>query len=239
VVSLRKERKQVSAEAERSILGAILLDNAAYKATTEHLKTSDFSLDSHRRIYLRMSGLSDSSRTIDLITLAEELRRHGDLEKIGGPAYITGLLDGVPDRPRIEHYVGIVREASYRRLMAKQIEQAQRAISDPSIPTSAFAEMSTGLAQVSAGEALAPRFSEDALALRFSQKHADDLKYVHRWGIWLRWDGTRWTEDSTLHTFDLARTICREASAECGDSEKATAVRLASKGTSAAATGRV
>jgi putative DNA primase/helicase len=84
------------------------------------------------------------------------------------------------------------------------------------------------------GEILPPHFSEDALALRFSELYADDLRYVARWGQWLRWDSARWAEDATHHVFDLAREICREASAECGENEKATATRLASKSTRAA-----
>lgn len=63
--------------AERSILGGVLLDNAAYKQASEHLKPKDFSRDSHRRIYCRMVGLSDSERVIYPITLAEELHRRG------------------------------------------------------------------------------------------------------------------------------------------------------------------
>ena len=102
-------------EAERSILGAILLDNLSYNQAAEHLKPEDFLLDSHRRIYSRMVDLSDSSRSIDLITLAEELGRHSELESIGGAAYITSLLDGVPDRPSIEHYIKIVRDKSLLR----------------------------------------------------------------------------------------------------------------------------
>jgi replicative DNA helicase len=102
-------------EAERSILGAILLDNLSYNQAAEHLKAEDFLLDSHRRIYTRMVDLSDSSRSIDLITLAEELAKNGELESIGGAAYITGLLDGVPDRPSIEHYIKIVRDKSLLR----------------------------------------------------------------------------------------------------------------------------
>ena len=70
-------------EAERSILGAILLDNLSYNQAAEHLKPEDFLLDSHRRIYSRMVDLADSSRSIDLITLAEELGRYGELESIG------------------------------------------------------------------------------------------------------------------------------------------------------------
>jgi replicative DNA helicase len=102
-------------EAERSILGAILLDNLSYNEAAEHLKPEDFLLDSHRRIYSRMVELSDSSRSIDLITLCEELGRHGELESIGGAAYISSLLDGVPDRPSIEHYIKIVRDKSLLR----------------------------------------------------------------------------------------------------------------------------
>src|SRR2546425_12321360 len=102
-------------EAERSILGAILLDNFAYNQAAEHLKPEDFSLDSHRRIFSRMVDLSESSRAIDIITLPEELDRRSELETIGGVAYISSLLDGVPDPPRIEHYIRIVRDKSLLR----------------------------------------------------------------------------------------------------------------------------
>jgi replicative DNA helicase len=102
-------------EAERSILGAILLDNLAYNQAAEHLKPEDFLLDSHRRIYSRMVDLAESSRAIDHLTLAEELQRHGEFEPIGGYAYISGLLDGVPDRPSIEHYIKIVRDKALLR----------------------------------------------------------------------------------------------------------------------------
>jgi replicative DNA helicase len=102
-------------EAERSILGAILLDNFAYNQAAEHLRAEDFSLDSHRRIYSRMVDLSESSRPIDMITLVEELDRRKELEAIGDVGYISSLLDGVPDRPSIEHYVRIVRDKALLR----------------------------------------------------------------------------------------------------------------------------
>ena len=181
-----------------------------------------------------MIEVADSSRAIDHVTLVEQLERHGELETVGGYSYISGLVDGVPDRPSIENYVRIVRDAADRRLAAKHIENAQRAVNDPSVPTSALAELGGALSQICSGEVLSPRFSEDALALRFSQRHTDDLRYVNRWGIWMRWNGARWAEDTTLHVFDLARHICREASAENGDSEKVNATKLASKATSAA-----
>jgi replicative DNA helicase len=102
-------------EAERSILGAILLDNFAYNQAAEHLKPEDFSLDSHRRIYGRMVDLAESSRPIDIITLVEELDRNKELQSIGDAGYVSSLLDGVPDRPSIEHYVRIVRDKALLR----------------------------------------------------------------------------------------------------------------------------
>ncbi|HET9409791.1 MAG TPA: phage/plasmid primase, P4 family [Candidatus Sulfotelmatobacter sp.] len=59
------------------------------------------------------------------------------------------------------------------------------------------------------------RFSEDTLALRFTDRHIDDLRYVARWGRWLRYDGTCWREDAVLDVFDKCRVVCREASEEC------------------------
>lgn len=102
-------------EAERSILGAILLDNLSYHQAAEHLRPEDFSLDSHRRIYSRMIDLAESSRPIDIITLIEELERNKELQAIGDTAYVSSLLDGVPDRPSIEHYVKIVRDKALLR----------------------------------------------------------------------------------------------------------------------------
>src|ERR1700716_2713680 len=102
-------------EAERSILGAILLDNFSYNQAAEHLRADDFSLDSHRRIYSRMIDLAESSRPIDMITLIEELDRHKDLQSVGDVGYISSLVDGVPERPSIEHYVKIVRDKALLR----------------------------------------------------------------------------------------------------------------------------
>src|SRR5437879_2404413 len=102
-------------DAERSILGAILLDNFSYNQAAEHLRADDFSLDSHRRIYSRMVDLAESSRPIDMITLIEELDRRKELEAIGDVGYVSGLLDGVPDRPSIEHYIKIVRDKALLR----------------------------------------------------------------------------------------------------------------------------
>src|ERR1700676_4132258 len=102
-------------EAERSILGAILLDNLAYNEAAEHLKRENFSLDSHRRVFTRMVDLAESSRPIDMITLVEELDRRKELEAIGDGGCISVWVGGVPDRPSIEHYIKIVRDKALLR----------------------------------------------------------------------------------------------------------------------------
>jgi replicative DNA helicase len=102
-------------EAERSILGAILLDNLAYNQAAEHLKPEDFSLDSHRRIYSRMTDLADSSQPIDIITLTELLSRRKEVDAIGGVAYLSSLTHGLPRRVSIEDYVKIVRDKALLR----------------------------------------------------------------------------------------------------------------------------
>src|SRR5512140_14070 len=105
-----------SVDAERSILGAVLLDNFAFhQASSQNLQPEDFALDSHRRIYARMRDLGDQGRAIDLITLAEELSRNKEVEAIGGVAYLSSLTDGLPHRPNIEQYVRIVKDKSLLR----------------------------------------------------------------------------------------------------------------------------
>jgi replicative DNA helicase len=104
-----------SAEAERSILGAILLDNHAYNEAAEKLRADDFSLDSHRRIYGRMAELIDAQRAVDIVTLAEELARRKEVEAVGGVAYLASLTEGLPRRPSIEEYVRIVKDKSLAR----------------------------------------------------------------------------------------------------------------------------
>ena len=69
-----------------------------------------------------------------------------------------------------------------------------------------------------------PAFSDEALALRFAETHAADLRFVAAWGKWLTWDGVRWRFDDTLHAYDLARRVCRKAAAECNKPKVAVAI---------------
>ncbi len=74
---------------------------------------------------------------------------------------------------------------------------------------------------------LSPEFSDDALALEFTDRHKDELRYVAKWKTWLHWDGTRWKFEDTLKAFDLARTVARHFANACNDDDKA---KIASAG---------
>ncbi len=78
----------------------------------------DFSLDSHRRIFLRMTDLMNAQRAVDIVTLANELARYKEIESVGGVAYLASLTEGLPRRPVIEEYIRIVKDKSLlRKLM--------------------------------------------------------------------------------------------------------------------------
>jgi putative DNA primase/helicase len=69
-----------------------------------------------------------------------------------------------------------------------------------------------------------PPFSDESLALRFAERHVNDFRYVAAWGRWLSWTGTHWRFDDTLHAFDRARVICREAATECNNPREASSI---------------
>lgn len=101
-------------DAERSVLGAIILDNLAIHEAAV-LSPSDFYTEAHQRLFRRMQELDRSGVAIDLITLVEELRKTNSIEDVGGVGYISSLTDGLPRRPSIASYVDIVREKAKRR----------------------------------------------------------------------------------------------------------------------------
>ena len=104
-----------SPEAERAVLGAILLENSLFDQTSEMLTREDFYLENHRNIFSTMERLSSDTRTIDLVTLREELQKQNELEAVGGVAYVAALLDGVPRVSSVMHYARIVKEKSLLR----------------------------------------------------------------------------------------------------------------------------
>lgn len=103
-------------EAERSVLGAILIANSCFEQVTELLKPKHFFRDAHKRIYAAIDRLvNDRKVEIDFVTLKEELQRAGELDEVGGPAYLSALTDGLPHSSNVKHYAGIVREKALLR----------------------------------------------------------------------------------------------------------------------------
>lgn len=106
-----------SPEAERAVLGACMLDKQAANETLELLKPADFFIQSHQLIFSRMSALIDSGQPCDPVTVGDALRLSGDLERVGGVAYISGLLDAVPAPSAAPYYAGIVAEKAQIRAL--------------------------------------------------------------------------------------------------------------------------
>jgi replicative DNA helicase len=102
-------------EAERCILGAVLLDNHVLNTAVERLRSEDFFLSQHRHIFERMIQLAEKRHAIDTVTLMEDLSSHGVLEASGGVAYISQLADGLPHVTNVEHYARIVKEKAVLR----------------------------------------------------------------------------------------------------------------------------
>ena len=115
-----------SIEAERSVLGAILIENTALNRAQEILKEADFYRDPHRKIFKVMNDLSEKTTAIDTVTVKEELSRAGELDAVGGPAYIASLIDGVPRSANVEYYARIVKEKAILRSL---IEAGGRIVS--------------------------------------------------------------------------------------------------------------
>jgi replicative DNA helicase len=124
-------------EAEKSVLGAILIHNEAFNHAAELIDSRDFFRDAHRRIFDKMIALSERGDAIDFVTLKEELSRAGDLEEVGGPAYIASLADGVPRSANVEYYAKIVKEKSTLRSLIhsanKILTEAYEAEEEPDL----------------------------------------------------------------------------------------------------------
>ena len=109
-----------SLEAERAVLGSILLDNGALYAADEMIGKDDFFSEKHRIAFEKMLALAEHNRTVDPVTLSEELSKEGLIEKAGGAAYLASLTDGVPlgTTASVNEYARIVKEKSIiRRLI--------------------------------------------------------------------------------------------------------------------------
>ena len=109
------DERPASIHAEMTILGGMLVEPVAIVDATMLLTAEDFALDSHRRIYSVMMHLAEVGHAVDIVTVAEELRKRKELDSIGGVAYLASLSEGLPRKLSIESYVRIVRDKSLMR----------------------------------------------------------------------------------------------------------------------------
>jgi hypothetical protein len=104
-----------NAEAERAILGAVLLDNLALVPAAQRLRAADFFLPQHRHIFSHMMALDAAGKPVDTVTLMDSLSQSGELENAGGVPYLSQLADGLPKSTNTEHYAAIVKEKAILR----------------------------------------------------------------------------------------------------------------------------
>src|SRR5579875_3080725 len=116
-------------DAERFVLGAIMSTEAAFLQVAGLLTADDFSLEKHKRIFLRMSELHERGEKIDRVTLANELMKHGQLQSVDGLSYLVSLDDGLPQLHNLDSYVGIVKEkALLRRIITVSQDTINRCL---------------------------------------------------------------------------------------------------------------
>ena len=117
-IILKEKTLPHNAEAERTVLGAVLVDGSTFNSAAEILTRDDFYREAHRRIFDAMAALAERSATIDLVTVKEELARGSALEAVGGAAYVAGLTDGMPRIVSVEAWSRIIKEkAALRNLI--------------------------------------------------------------------------------------------------------------------------
>src|SRR6202453_3660737 len=127
-----EQERPESVHAEMTILGAMLVEPVAIIDATMLLKTDDFALDSHRKIYDAMLHLVEVGHAVDIVTVADSLRKKKELDSVGGLAYLASLSEGLPRKLSIESYVRIVRDKSLMRQLLTVCDMGMVEASDQS-----------------------------------------------------------------------------------------------------------
>lgn len=117
-------------EAERILLGSILLDNKALKTVADKIVPADFFHDHHRRIYIAMLEIAEDEAPIDLAPLSDRLEQKRELEAVGGAPYISTLMDGIPRITNLLYYTKILREKSILRKLIYEAAAIQQQVFD-------------------------------------------------------------------------------------------------------------
>ena len=118
-------------EAEQSVLGGLMLENAAFDRIADVVTDVDFYRDDHRRIYRHIAKLIEGNKPADVLTVAESLQLAGELQGIGGISYLQSLSAGTPSAANIRLYAEIVRERAITRRLARVGEEIADAAYTP------------------------------------------------------------------------------------------------------------
>jgi replicative DNA helicase len=162
-------------EAERTILGAILIENEAFHNASEILTERDFYREAHRKIFLRMASLSERGDAIDLVTLKEEMTRSGDFDSAGGIAYLSSLLEGVPHATNVPYYAQIVKDkAVLRNLIAAANRITQACFQQPEETQSVLDEAEKSIFEI-AEDAVRDGFEPVGQIVKKTFKNIDEL----------------------------------------------------------------
>jgi replicative DNA helicase len=125
-----RDRLPHEPEAERAVLGAVLLDPGALLQVLEKLRGGEFYLESHRIVFTACANLHQDGRAVDLLTVTNHLREQGLLERVGGASYLSSLMDALPDVANVTHYAEIVHDKFVKRQL---IATAQRILTTCSL----------------------------------------------------------------------------------------------------------
>ena len=151
LVPVETESLPARPEAERSVLGALLIDGGLVPQVMEYLVAEDFASDAHRSVYEAILALGDRHDAVDLVTVEHELSRTGRLERAGGAAYLAGLVDRVPDVDNVDSYARLVREASLRRQLVLQARKSMRQAVEGPDAEAALEEAQRDLVEIAKG----------------------------------------------------------------------------------------
>ncbi len=140
----------VNLDAERFILGSILLDDSLFVQVAGALSADEFALEKHRRIFSRMADLYERGERIDRVTVAEELMKHNQLESCDGLSYLVSLDDGLPQTSNLDSYIRIVKDkATLRKIIFSAQKLIDRCLMGDEEPSQILATAEESLLKLS------------------------------------------------------------------------------------------
>jgi hypothetical protein len=161
-------------DAERAVLGAIVIDNRHLVTASEFVTVGDFYRDAHQRIFRVMLTMQSHGTAIDFLTLKHALAGLGELDEVGGPAYLSSLGDAIPRALNVPYYAGIVRQCAARRAIIDAANQLARAAHEQDVDVSESRSRET----VKAVAALGQRQFGTPVLVNMAQIERQDVRWL-------------------------------------------------------------